>query len=154
MGPYGATKFAVRGFTEAAAKEWAQYGIRVNGMRNFIGRCLRKVVNPVPDLPLLVAAYGPGIVDTPMWDHIDRELARIVSGAKNTNMFVLRTHVSSYTQENISVGEAKARRVKNDIKLGRIQEPEDVAKLVSFLVSDEGEYITGQTIKTCGGASL
>ena len=31
LGPYGATKFAVRGFTEAVAKEWAQYGIRVNG---------------------------------------------------------------------------------------------------------------------------
>ncbi|KAI0784504.1 NAD-P-binding protein [Abortiporus biennis] len=108
LGPYGATKFAVRGFTEVAAKEWAQYGIRVN-------------------------AYGPGIVDTPMWDHIDRELASI---------------------EGISVGEAKALRVKKDVKLGRIQEPEDVAKLVSFLVSDEGEYITGQTIKSCGGASL
>ena len=52
------------------------------------------------------------------------------------------------------MGEAKAIRVKRDIKLGRIQQPEDVAKLVSFLVSDEGEYITGQTIKTCGGASL
>lgn len=32
LSPYGATKFAVRGFTEAAAKEWAEYGIRVNGM--------------------------------------------------------------------------------------------------------------------------
>lgn len=31
LSPYGATKFAVRGFTEASAKEWAQYGIRVNG---------------------------------------------------------------------------------------------------------------------------
>ena len=31
LGPYGGTKFAVRGFTEAAAKEWAQYDIRVNG---------------------------------------------------------------------------------------------------------------------------
>ncbi|KAH8100764.1 NAD-P-binding protein [Cristinia sonorae] len=108
LGPYGATKFAVRGFTEAAAKEWAEYGIRVN-------------------------AYGPGIVDTPMWDHIDAELAKI---------------------EGISIGDAKALRVKRDIKLGRIQEPEDVAKLVSFLASEEGEYITGQTIKTCGGASL
>ncbi|EKM58466.1 uncharacterized protein PHACADRAFT_252808 [Phanerochaete carnosa HHB-10118-sp] len=108
LGPYGATKFAVRAFTEAAAREWAQYGIRVN-------------------------AYGPGIVDTPMWDHIDRELARI---------------------EGIDIGAAKEIRVKRDIKLGRIQQPEDVAKLVSFLVSDEGEYITGQTIKTCGGASL
>ncbi|KAH9948615.1 NAD-P-binding protein [Amylocystis lapponica] len=108
LGPYGATKFAVRGFTEAAANEWGTYGIRVN-------------------------AYAPGIVDTPMWDHIDRELAKL---------------------EGISVGEAKAKRVKAEIRLGRIQEPEDVAKLVSFLASEEGEYITGQTIKTCGGASL
>jgi meso-butanediol dehydrogenase/(S,S)-butanediol dehydrogenase/diacetyl reductase len=68
-----------------------------------------------------------------MWEHIDAELAKI---------------------ENISIGEAKALRVKRDILLGRIQEPEDVAKLVSFLVSEEGEYITGQTIKTCGGSSL
>lgn len=34
LGPYASTKFAVRGFTEAAAKEWAKYGIRVNG--NFV----------------------------------------------------------------------------------------------------------------------
>ena len=46
-------------------------------------------------------------------------------------------------QEGISAGEAKAIRDKRDIKLGRIQEPEDVAKLVSFLVSDEGEYLGG-----------
>lgn len=67
---------------------------------------------------------------------------------------LIRSDCSPILQEGISVGEAKAIRVKRDIKLGRIQEPEDVAKLVSFLVSDEGEYITGQTVKTCGGASL
>ena len=100
----------------------------------------------------LVTAYGPGIVDTPMWDHIDRELAKIVCRAPVKYMLVALTDFPM--QENISVGEAKANRVKKDVKLGRIQEPEDVAKLVSFLVSDEGEYITGQTIKTCGGASL
>ena len=67
----------------------------------------------------------------------------------------MRRHACSrWLQENISIGAAKEIRVKRDIKLGRIQQPEDVAKLVSFLVSDEGEYITGQTIKTCGGASL
>lgn len=88
-----------------------------------------------------------------MWDHIDRELAKIVRSDQIVSIQMYEQPFLS-TQENISQGEAKARRVKQDIKLGRIQEPEDVAKLVSFLVSDEGEYITGQTIKTCGGASL
>ena len=54
-------------------------------------------------------------------------------------------------QENISIGEAKSLRVEGD---GFIQEPEDVAKLILFMVSDEAEYITGQTIKPYGGASL
>jgi meso-butanediol dehydrogenase/(S,S)-butanediol dehydrogenase/diacetyl reductase len=45
LGAYSATKFAVRGFTQALAKELAQYNITVN-------------------------AYCPGIVDTDMWDDI------------------------------------------------------------------------------------
>ena len=71
-----------------------------------------------------------------------------------TPCFPVSRYSLACPQENISVGAAKEIRVKRDIKLGRIQQPEDVAKLVAFLVSDEGEYITGQTIKTCGGASL
>jgi 3-oxoacyl-[acyl-carrier protein] reductase len=35
--------------------------------------------------------------------------------------------------------------------LGRIGQPEDAARLVSFLASDEGEWITGQTIHSHGG---
>ncbi|MCA1185354.1 acetoin reductase [Saccharopolyspora sp. 6T] len=50
LGPYSASKWAVRGLTQAAAMEWAQYGITVN-------------------------AYCPGIVGTAMWDHIDEKLA-------------------------------------------------------------------------------
>ncbi|GAA4684372.1 SDR family oxidoreductase [Frondihabitans cladoniiphilus] len=50
LGPYSATKWAVRGLTQAAAMEWAEYGITVN-------------------------AYGPGIVGTAMWDLIDEKLA-------------------------------------------------------------------------------
>jgi len=50
LGPYSATKWAVRGLTQAAAMEWAEHGITVN-------------------------AYGPGIVGTAMWDLIDEKLA-------------------------------------------------------------------------------
>ncbi|APX34717.1 diacetyl reductase [Brachybacterium sp. P6-10-X1] len=50
LGAYSATKWAVRGLTQAAAMEWAEHGITVN-------------------------AYGPGIVGTAMWDLIDEKLA-------------------------------------------------------------------------------
>jgi NAD(P)-dependent dehydrogenase (short-subunit alcohol dehydrogenase family) len=39
------------------------------------------------------------------------------------------------------------------IPLGRLGTPEDVAYLVSFLVSDRSGYITGEDINITGGAS-
>ncbi|TLQ01086.1 SDR family oxidoreductase [Nesterenkonia salmonea] len=38
--------------------------------------------------------------------------------------------------------------------LGRLGEPEDVAGPVAFLLSDDASWITGQTIKIDGGASI
>ncbi len=52
LGIYSATKFAVRGLTQAAAKELASSGITVN-------------------------AYCPGIVGTDMWVEIDKRMAEI-----------------------------------------------------------------------------
>ena len=40
------------------------------------------------------------------------------------------------------------------IPLGRLQEPEDVAKLALFLASDDAEYMTGQAINTAGGLEM
>ena len=38
------------------------------------------------------------------------------------------------------------------IPLGRLAEPEDVAKAVCFLLSDEAEFITGAELRAEGGA--
>lgn len=51
LGPYSASKWAVRGLTQAAAMEWAKHKITVN-------------------------AYCPGIVGTDMWELIDEKLAK------------------------------------------------------------------------------
>ena len=40
------------------------------------------------------------------------------------------------------------------IPLGRIETPKDVANLVTFLASEEGNYITGQAINITGGMIL
>ena len=61
LGIYCATKFAVRGLTQAAAKEYAPFGITVN-------------------------AYCPGVVGTDMWEEIDARFAEI-TGAKKGETF-------------------------------------------------------------------
>lgn len=57
LGVYSATKFAVRGLTQAAAQEYASAGITVN-------------------------AYCPGIVGTDMWEEIDQRFADLTGAAK------------------------------------------------------------------------
>lgn len=79
---------------------------------------------------ITVNAYCPGVAKTEMWDRIDAEMVR-------------------YNDE-LQPGEAFA-EFSAAIKLGRYQEPRDVANLVSFLASDDSDYITGQAILTDGG---
>ncbi len=79
-----------------------------------------------------VNAVAPGIVDTDMWVKIDREWGTLAGKPP---------------------GEVKRARVEA-IPLGRIETPEDVANLYTFLASDEASYITGQTYNVCGGLQL
>ncbi len=79
-----------------------------------------------------VNAVAPGIVDTDMWVKIDREWGTL---AGKPPWEMKRTRVEA-------------------IPLGRIETPEDVANLYTFLASDEASYITGQTYNVCGGLQL
>lgn len=45
-------------------------------------------------------------------------------------------------------------RVLPTIPLGRIGYPEDVAKVITFLASDEADYMTGQAINISGGQEM
>jgi acetoin reductase-like protein len=76
-----------------------------------------------------VNAVAPGVVDTPFWVEVDKKFAKIL---------------------DLPIGEHK-RRVVESIPLGRIEQPEDVAKAVAFLASDDADYITGQTLNVDGG---
>ncbi|KAL8279793.1 hypothetical protein RQP46_007888 [Phenoliferia psychrophenolica] len=107
IGTYSASKWAVKGFTQVAAKEWGKHGIRVN-------------------------CYCPGVIDTPMWDIVDAKLGK---------------------EMGLAPGEARAKYVGTSL-LGRLGAPSDIAKLVSFLASDDAEYITGQSMVSDGGMSF
>ena len=52
---------------------------------------------------------------------------------------------------DITVEEAEA-RLLGDMPIGRMVEPEDIANLVLFLVSDKADAITGQTVAVDGGS--
>jgi meso-butanediol dehydrogenase/(S,S)-butanediol dehydrogenase/diacetyl reductase len=104
LGAYVASKHAVVGFTKQLGLELSEYQI-------------------------LVTCLCPGVVDTPMWELIDRETAKI---------------------EGVKLGSVKARTVAS-IPLGRIQTPEDVANVVAFLASDDASYITADAVNCAGG---
>jgi len=44
--------------------------------------------------------------------------------------------------------------IANSIPVGRMGGPDDVASAVSYLLSDEASFITGQVLHVCGGMSL
>ncbi|MDK9844918.1 acetoin reductase [Staphylococcus equorum] len=77
-----------------------------------------------------VNAYCPGVAKTKMWDRIDEEMVKY--------------------DDNLEPGDA-FEEFSSAIKLGRYQEPKDVSNLVSFLASEDSDYITGQSILTDGG---
>lgn len=78
---------------------------------------------------ITVNVYSPGVVRTPMWDGIDRDwTAR--TGAP----------LGSAMQDMVA-----------QIPLGRLEVPDDVAGVVSFLASPDAAYITGQSIVVDGG---
>ena len=51
-------------------------------------------------------------------------------------------------------GSDMALRLAKQIPVGRIGRPEDVAHAVKFFLSPESDFITGQVLYVCGGASL
>ncbi len=105
---YSASKFAVRGFTQAFAKEMAPNKITVN-------------------------AYCPGIVGTDMWALIDEKIGAY-TGAKK--------------------GETLKASVDALILAKEVGTPEQVAGYVSYLASEDSDYMTGQSVMIDGGIVL
>lgn len=58
------------------------------------------------------------------------------------------------TDMTAELGEAARKKYRDQIPLARFGAPEDVAALVSYLVSDRARYITGQVLGVDGGLTL
>jgi 3-oxoacyl-[acyl-carrier protein] reductase len=47
--------------------------------------------------------------------------------------------------------EENKRQILKEIPLRRVAQPEDQAKVIAFLASEDADYVTGVTIDTSGG---
>ncbi|MHC4068384.1 MAG: 3-oxoacyl-[acyl-carrier-protein] reductase [Planctomycetota bacterium] len=74
-----------------------------------------------------------------------KELARFNINVNSVSPGFINTPMTEKVPERIRD------MVKGNIPLRRFGEPEDVAKAVKFLVTDDSDYITGQTIACNGG---
>jgi NAD(P)-dependent dehydrogenase (short-subunit alcohol dehydrogenase family) len=61
-------------------------------------------------------------------------------------------HVATeMTRRNIAAGNFNEAQIKSRIPLGRLAEPADVAAAVSFLLSEQAGFLTGQSLYVDGG---
>ena len=81
---------------------------------------------------LTVNAVCPGIVFTPIWDRHDHDYAK--------KLKMEPEQVRDYYVKKIP--------------LGRSGTPEDVAKVIAFLCSEDAAYMTGQAINVTGGQEM
>ena len=101
---YCASKAAVISLTQSLGLELIRHKINVNGI-------------------------APGVVDTPMWDHVDSLFAKY---------------------EGRPLGEKK-RLVGEAVPYGRMGRPEDMVGAAVFLASADADYIVAQTLNVDGG---
>lgn len=79
-----------------------------------------------------VNALCPGVVFTPLWD----EQLKDYAAKRDLKLEEVRPYLES------------------KIPLGRLCTPDDVARAVVFLASDDSSYITGQSINLAGGTVM
>jgi NAD(P)-dependent dehydrogenase (short-subunit alcohol dehydrogenase family) len=101
---YCASKAAVISLTQSAGLDLIKHRINVNGI-------------------------APGVIDTPMWDHVDAQFAKY---------------------ENLPLGEKK-RLVGEAVPYGRMGTPEDMVGAAVFLASEDADYVVAQTLNVDGG---
>ncbi|KAJ8597666.1 NAD(P)-binding protein [Rhizopogon salebrosus TDB-379] len=86
---------------------------------------------------ITVNAYAPGAIQTPMTEDMIKDSGNLNLGGTIDDIQSLKWNMSLF--ENVPIK--------------HVGQPEDVASIVSYLVSKEAHFITGQCISVDGGIS-
>jgi meso-butanediol dehydrogenase / (S,S)-butanediol dehydrogenase / diacetyl reductase len=115
-----------------AAKMGSPYQAHYQSSKAAVVGMVRSVAWELGSHGITANCYCPGIVDTAMWQYIDQERGKLMGRQPGELLKEMGTRSP----------------------LGRVEVPEDVAPLVSFLASEESRFITGQAINVCGGVVM
>jgi 2-hydroxycyclohexanecarboxyl-CoA dehydrogenase len=72
----------------------------------------------------------------------------------NVNCLAPGAIETDFYEEYVKESPGRKEKIIKAIPFRRLGKPEDIANVVAFLVSDEAEYITGQTLSVNGGLSM
>ena len=81
-----------------------------------------------------------------------KSLAREIAGRNVRVNAVAPGYIGTEMTEKLS--EDQKETLLNQIPMGRVGEPEDVANVIMFLASDLAAYVTGQVIRISGGMGM
>ena len=128
--------------------------LRASGRGRVVNVASTSVRQPIPGLILSnamragVAGLAKTLSGELAADHIT--VNTVLPGRILTNR-LREAFIARANQMGVPVDELARAEVAKEIPLGRVGEPEDMAKLVAFLCSDAASYITGQTVAVDGG---
>jgi len=137
---YGARKMIDAGLTDGRIINISSQASKIGEKGNGAYCASKAAVNMITQVMALelaqngikVTAIAPGYVHTEILEQVFRERGPL---------------------EGMTPAEYQ-QLLTNKVPAGRLASPEDIAKLVRFLASEDADYITGVTITSAGGSTL
>ena len=139
-GAFLCAREAIRGFLDVErGGDAGPRGVIVN-----VSSVHQKIPRP-HYLSYAVSKYGlHGLTQTLALEYADRGI-RVNAIAPGATRTPIQTWLDDPEQTAV---------VRSHIPMGRIAEPDEIARMVAFLASDDAAYVTGQTLFADGGLTL
>jgi NAD(P)-dependent dehydrogenase (short-subunit alcohol dehydrogenase family) len=143
--------------------EWEQV-LRVNLTGTFVtARAVAARMKELGRGAIVNTASGRGLAGAANGAHYAASKGGILALTKSLALdwasFGIRVNcvipgLSDTAQPRVEMGDNELYAAGAKIPLGRIGQPEDIAALVAFLLSDDAAYMTGQSVSVNGGAIM
>ena len=143
--------------------EWERV-LRVNLTGTFI--CARAVAARMKDVgrgAIVNTASGRALAGAANGAHYSASKGGIIALTKSLALdwagYGIRVNcvipgITDTAQPRVEMGDNELRAAGSNIPLGRIGQPDDIAAVVAFLLSDDARYMTGQSVAVNGGAIM